>query len=130
MRKWIFAIAVPIYMLLSSGVVVHLHYCMDRLAEIGFFVSDHQDVCGDCGMDMNEDNDCCHDKTDVIKLKQDQTVHPYAPVHFKSVSAALPPPLIKSARAVVVNGYPAATPQPEDPISGRYRYRLIEVFRI
>ncbi len=130
MRKFVFSIVVVLYLLLSSGVVVHLHYCMDRLAEIGLFAADHEDVCNDCGMQMNEDNDCCHDRTDVIKLKQDQT-HSYAgPLSVKKLPADLVPfqpvVFVESLREQSSNRLRC----PDDPLSDRYRYRLIEVFRI
>jgi|SanBayMetagenome_1026888.scaffolds.fasta_scaffold03341_4 hypothetical protein len=130
MRKWIFAISVPIYLLLSSGVVVHLHYCMDRLAEIGLFVSNHDDVCDDCGMDMDEENDCCHDRTDVIKLKQDQTRQQHSIIAFKMISSDLPFQQIRTEEEQVCSDQSYFIAKPDDPISGRYRYRFIEVFRI
>jgi len=83
MRKFLSSLLVAFYLILTSGVVVHLHYCMDRLAAVGLFASDHKDACDDCGMDMTEANDCCHDRTDVIKLKQDQTSHSSLVANFK-----------------------------------------------
>ena len=130
MRKLLFSIFVVFYLILTSGVVVHLHYCMDRLASIALFASDHKDACGDCGMDMTEENDCCHDRTDVIKLEQDQSTQSSLVPDFKKIQ---PESLTFQANPVCV---PLAQVQsrllnlPGDPISGRYRYRLIEIFRI
>jgi len=79
---------------------------------------------------MTEANDCCHDRTDVIKLKQDQTSHSSLVANFKKAQAeplsirqnTEPIPLSKVQNGLLY--------LPGDPISGRYRYRLIEVFRI
>lgn len=131
MRKGIYAIVVAVYLLLSSGVVLQLHYCMDRLAEVGLFASDHQDACGDCGMEMNANNGCCQDRTDVIKLVQDQT--------FQAVSLSLPKLLVADCPVTYLNTnqvlatQPHFTPfsdDPPDPVFGRYRYRTLQVFRI
>ncbi|MFN4893417.1 MAG: HYC_CC_PP family protein [Bacteroidota bacterium] len=130
MRKVLFSILVAFYLILTSGVVVHLHYCMDRLAAVGLFASDHKDACDDCGMDMTEENDCCHDRTDVIKLKQDQTAHSSLVANFKKAQAeplSILPNTVSIPLTKVQHGLLYL---PSDPISGRYRYRLIEVFRI
>jgi len=103
---------------------------MDRLAAVGLFASDHKDACDDCGMDMTEANDCCHDRTDVIKLKQDQTSHSSLVANFKKAQAeplSILPNTVSIPLTKVQHGLLYL---PSDPISGRYRYRLIEVFRI
>jgi hypothetical protein len=131
MRKGIYAIVVVLYLLLSSGVVLQLHYCMDRLAEIGLFTSDHKDVCDDCGMDMDADNDCCHDRTDVIKLVQDQTYQAgsfsLSKVNITELPASLSiPDLVHHSQ----NDSPLVGSGPPDPLHGRYRYRALRVIRI
>jgi hypothetical protein len=130
MRKFLFSLLVAFYLILTSGVVVHLHFCMDRLAAVGLFASDHKDACDDCGMDMTEANDCCHDRTDVIKLKQDQTAQSFLVSNFKRAQAeplSILPNTVSIPLTKVQHGLLYL---PSDPISGRYRYRLIEVFRI
>lgn len=71
MKKGILAISFLCYITLTCGVVVNLHFCMDRLASVQVF-GNKADHCGQCGMDMHGDNDCCHDELKVIKLEQDQ----------------------------------------------------------
>ena len=131
MRKLTFSLVVAVYLLLSTGVVVQLHYCMDRLAAIGLFTSDHQATCDDCGMEMDQDNDCCHDQTDVIKLVQDQTANQIPNYQFKQISAELIAPAI-DLTVSVNNRQVEKTPIhiPPDIHSGRYRYRTLAVFRI
>jgi len=65
MKKALAAILLLMYVTVSTGFVVSLHYCMDRLnsAEIGTSKSDKCDKCG-----MHKDGHCCRDDVKVVKL--------------------------------------------------------------
>jgi hypothetical protein len=69
MKKLLAVIVVFTYLAVTSGIVVCLHYCMDRFdsADIGTGTSDK---CGKCG--MHKDGGCCKDEVMVVKL---QTSH-------------------------------------------------------
>ena len=69
MKKLLAAILLLVYFTVSTGFVVSLHYCMDRLAsaQIG---SNHEDKCTYCG--MQKDGKCCRDDVKIVKL---QTTH-------------------------------------------------------
>ena len=131
MRKTIYTLVVAVYFLLSSGVVVQLHYCMDRLQEIGLFSDRHEGTCDDCGMDMDADNDCCQDRTEVIKLVQDQSIQ-QAPVPvFKNISEI---PSVSNEQ-VAISKWAIRTDRSSsarNPLfeKDRYRYRLLSNFRI
>ena len=71
MKKVIASISVLCYFVVTCGVVVNFHYCMDKLASVHFF-GDKNDQCGQCGMVVHESDGCCHDEVKVIKLEQDQ----------------------------------------------------------
>ena len=71
MKKLVLTISFLCYLTVTCGVVVNLHYCMDRLASVHFF-GDESDQCGQCGMLLHENNTCCHDEVKVFKLEQDQ----------------------------------------------------------
>ena len=73
MKKILAVIVVFTYLAISSGIVVCLHYCMDRFdsAAIGTSSSDE---CGKCG--MHKDGNCCKDEVMVVKL---QTTHLASP---------------------------------------------------
>lgn len=71
MKKLVLTISFLCYLTVTCGVVVNLHYCMDRLASVHFFGGE-SDTCGQCGMTMHEKNPCCHDEVKVVKLEQDQ----------------------------------------------------------
>lgn len=71
MKKLVLTISFLCYLTVTCGVVVNLHYCMDRLASIHFF-GEESDQCGQCGMMLHASNPCCHDEVKVFKLEQDQ----------------------------------------------------------
>ena len=104
---------------------------MDRLQEIGLFADQHEGACDDCGMDMNADNDCCQDRTEVIKLVQDQSIQ-HAPVsHFK-IFPEFTREFNEQAfilKATITEEQNFDTKH-EQFYRDRYRYRLLSVFRI
>jgi hypothetical protein len=59
-----------VYLAISSGVVVNIHYCMGEIAEV---VLGHKssDTCGKCGM---ENQGCCHDDVKVVKIQDSQSL--------------------------------------------------------
>ena len=70
--KKLFIIVVSLaYLAVSSGVIVNLHYCMNRLASTGFFDAPDKQ-CGKCGMDIHQSDGCCHDETQFLKIQDDQ----------------------------------------------------------
>lgn len=73
MKKIVVAIWLALYLGMSTGVVVNFHYCMDRLASTQFF-GQEAEVCGQCGMHMDEAMGCCRDEVKVVKMEDDQRV--------------------------------------------------------
>lgn len=71
MKKLVLTISFLCYLTVTCGVVVNLHYCMDRLAAVHLFGNESEE-CGQCGMAMHDNNPCCHDEVKVVKLEQDQ----------------------------------------------------------
>jgi hypothetical protein len=68
MLRFIGILVAMMYMTVTSGVVINIHYCMGEVAtvELGH---NSQDSCGQCGMD---NSGCCHDDVQVVKLCADQ----------------------------------------------------------
>ncbi len=65
-KKSLVFILAMLYITLTSGVVVNLHYCMGELASVEYGVSDnHQEACGECGMEG--ETDCCHTEHQLVK---------------------------------------------------------------
>ena len=73
MKKGIAAILLTFYFAFSSGIVINLHYCMNRFdsSKLG---AGKSEICGKCGMHTDALNGCCHDEIKVIKIQDDQQV--------------------------------------------------------
>ncbi len=84
MKKLITISLAVLYLAISSGVVVNLHYCMGELADIALGHS-QSDKCNGCGM-ANEG--CCYDDVKVIKLQDSQQLFT-AQVDIAKVEALL-----------------------------------------
>ncbi len=66
MKKVYFGILAIVYMAVSSGIAVQLHYCMGSKAGMEFYGSSN-DECGKCGM-TEKDTGCCHDEFTFYKI--------------------------------------------------------------
>ena len=55
-----------VYMAVSSGIAVQLHYCMGDKAGMELYGSSN-DTCGKCGM-TEKDTGCCHDEFKFYKI--------------------------------------------------------------
>lgn len=71
MKKGIASILFILYFAFSSGIVINLHYCMNRFDSSKFGAA-KSDICGKCGMHTDDSNGCCHDVVKVIKIQDDQ----------------------------------------------------------
>ena len=73
MKKILVAILAVMYMGVSTGATLHLHYCMGQLVgwDLGHKESDD---CGKCGMkkQLSQSKGCCKDEHKQIKLDNDQ----------------------------------------------------------
>ena len=86
MKKPIAAILIILYLAATSGIVINSHYCMKRLVSVNLFETKAK-VCGLCGMDMHDNNGCCHDEVKVLKLVQDQVNNPVVSFELPSLEA-------------------------------------------
>jgi hypothetical protein len=67
MKKIIVGILAVLYLAVSSGVVMELHYCMGKLAGVELY-GGKDDKCGRCGM-TEKKGGCCHDELKIYKLE-------------------------------------------------------------
>lgn len=104
MKKFSITILALIYLSTSIGVTVHMHYCMDKLADWGLSNKD-PNTCSTCGMTkLNpKDKDCCNDKLVHFKIIEDQKVtesaiNPSTPIAFivPAYYIELPAPTLSS----------------------------------
>ena len=84
MRKFLFTILAFTYLVATTGATVHFHYCMGRLAGTGLFEQDGGH-CSLCGMEKkeNDDNGCCKDKKETLKISVDQKISGETVFHFE-----------------------------------------------
>ena len=66
MKKIIVTILAFLYLGVSSGIAVEIHYCMGEKAGVEFYGNDN-DKCGKCGM-KEKKSGCCNDEHKFYKL--------------------------------------------------------------
>lgn len=66
MKKILISILAFVYMAVSSGVAMELHYCMGNKAGMDLYGS-ASETCGKCGM-TEKDLGCCHDEFKFYKI--------------------------------------------------------------
>jgi len=86
MKKGFLAILAVLYMTVSSGIGMEIHYCMGKKAGMEFYGSS-SDKCGKCGM-TEKDTGCCHDEHKFYKL-QDSHKTVSNDIHFTQPEFAL-----------------------------------------
>jgi hypothetical protein len=95
MKKGIASISLFVFMLMSCGVVINSHYCMNKLDSTDFY-SSAAEVCGKCGMHIDDASGCCRDEVKIIKLEDDQKVTAQTTFEIPTIGAVinLPSPYI------------------------------------
>ena len=73
MKNLLVAILSIVYIITSTGVIVHVHYCMGEISDWGFG-GNSNNTCRKCGMKEidGKDNGCCKDKVKLVKNNADQ----------------------------------------------------------
>lgn len=66
MKKFIVAILAFLYLGVSSGIAMEIHYCMGEKAGVEFYGSEDE-KCGKCGM-KEKKTGCCNDEHKFYKL--------------------------------------------------------------
>ncbi|MEP6750969.1 MAG: hypothetical protein ABJB86_24755 [Bacteroidota bacterium] len=87
MKKILAIVVSCVYLAITSGLVLQIHYCMDK--QVGSsvkFAEVNTHTCTVCGM-QNAKNKCCHDEVKFIKL---QDVHKQATADY----TIAPPPAV------------------------------------
>jgi hypothetical protein len=82
MKKALAIMLLLMYFSVSTGFVINMHYCMDRLNSVQLGTSGDKDACDKCGM-SREANDCCFNDVKVLKL---EATHMASPAIFYDLS--------------------------------------------
>jgi hypothetical protein len=67
MKRIYIGILAVLYLAVSSGIAMELHYCMGKKAGMDLYWAD-SDKCGKCGMPEKDKAGCCHDEFKFYKL--------------------------------------------------------------
>lgn len=87
MKKFIVFILAILYLGLSTGTTVHMHFCMGKLVGTSVFNNETSDLCSKCGMQKKASkNKCCKDENKIVKIEQDQKIT-IAPDHLVDLSS-------------------------------------------
>jgi hypothetical protein len=126
MKKVLAVIVVFTYLAVSSGIVVCLHYCMDRFDSAAIGTSS-SDKCNKCG--MHKDGGCCKDEVMVVKL---QSSHLASQNIIGDFSVAADQAIQTEFLVTPFRNYTIATPTiaHSPPLSEQDTYLTICVFRI
>ena len=91
MKKLVIALLAFLYICTSTGTMVHMHYCMGKLADWGLG-HDKSKTCGKCGMEKSDekDNGCCKDEHKFIKNDAVQKTAEAGLQMLQVVAVALP----------------------------------------
>lgn len=130
MKKLIASISYLCYFVVSSGLIINSHYCMDRLASVHLFET-AAETCGLCGMNTHESNGCCRDEVLVVKMEQDQDRMPVTVAAFaapEKLPVVLSDYLYCRLQNVVVSNHFQNHSPPL--LSEQETYLQIRVFRI
>lgn len=75
MKRFIIFVLAVLYLGLSTGATVHMHYCMGKLVGSSLWHNEKSDLCSNCGMKKSTSkNKCCKDEHKAVKIIQDQKV--------------------------------------------------------
>jgi len=91
MKKFLVSILAIVYLIVSSGATVHLHYCMGKLVSMGV-LPNKNDKCGKCGKEKidGKNNGCCKDEYKQLKIEKDQKATELALQTMQSVAVEIP----------------------------------------
>lgn len=129
MKKCIVFIVALLYIIVSSGIVVNVHYCMGRLTSVEYGRDIHT-KCGKCGM-ASKSKGCCHTESKLIKIEDEhQLVKVNLPL--TSFSAEMPTAFFSLGNALTPNASVGFNPFYYVPPDSRLNHVYLSncVFRI
>jgi hypothetical protein len=92
MKKFFVSLLAIVYLAISVGVSVNVHYCMGTIS--GWGIGHHQSKsCSKCGMEESKGG-CCKDENKIFKINTDQKSNESVFQPITPVQADLPPSFI------------------------------------
>jgi len=89
MRKILTILLLAVYITLTSGVSLNVHYCMGEQSSVAIGHKDNKS-CSTCGMD---NKGCCHDDFRVVKLTDNHQL-PILQEDLQKLSLTPPEPVV------------------------------------
>jgi hypothetical protein len=71
MKQFFVTILALVYLTVSSGATVNMHYCMGKLVSWDL-AHKQKSKCGNCGMAKQGHKGCCKDEQKIIKIDKEQ----------------------------------------------------------
>ena len=128
MKKAFAFVLLLVYFVVSTGFVVSVHYCMDKIKSLQLGERTRK-ACDECGMPIKDNKGCCKDKVSLVKMQLDQTVNKFAKADFSipaidsSTAAFLFTPVINTKRLAEPTAH-------GPPLIKQYTYLQNCVFRL
>jgi len=125
-KKSIILILAFLYLGITSGVAMNIHYCMGAIASVDYGV-DKTDGCGKCG--MKDKDGCCHTESILLKISD---AHLFSTPVTEMAQALVAPSPILPVYYSPENNTKLLLPFPPDPenSSGVPLHLYYCVFRI
>ena len=129
MKRFIATLLAVIYLSVSSGMVMNMHYCMGKLSSVKLAVLPKA-TCA-CGKKMEKKKGCCKTETKIVKVEDAQQKSVIAAVSFPLALAA-PVAELNLLQASFYNNSAELNPTVHAPplLSGQDTYLRNCVFRI
>lgn len=84
MKKCLVTIIAVLYLTVSTGATIHMHYCMGKMVAWGLWRTQDKDACVTCNMDKKKG--CCEDKKQRVKIESNHNLQSLAFYHFKAIA--------------------------------------------
>lgn len=90
MKKFLVTILAFVYLTVSSGATINMHYCMGKLMNWDLTNKQNtQSKCGICGMEQSGHKGCCKDEHKILQIDKDQKISESAFQSFNISSEAI-----------------------------------------
>jgi hypothetical protein len=86
MKKLAASILLLIYFTVSTGFVVSIHYCMNKVDSVQLGDGSSEE-CGKCGMHIEDSGGCCKDDVKMVKMQVDQSFAKIAATDLSFIEA-------------------------------------------
>ncbi len=73
MRQFLVSILALVYLVTSTGAIMHTHFCMGELADWSLWEKNEGSSCSKCGMESGVPSEgCCSNESQWIKIEDEQ----------------------------------------------------------